>query len=514
MIKQMNKFITKYKKTLLLSTIFAYICFGFMLTHFSISIDEDTWILPEQLSNMWFLQGRFTVWLFDLLFTINGNFTPFLWDFLAVSAWHISGILFAYSFWADEDVTPGKLFFFCSYYTSLPFVVGEMLSFSSINFQTSLAMVAVALAFNLSLRLLENLNKKTGLAVILLLIYAMGTYQATVCVYITAVVGYCFLHHVISKRDGLSQTVLRCGGVCLLSTLFYYGINYGIGVLVGTAGYLSDNYSGWGSGNIMKEIALAFANIPRVLFAISYQDVYIYGGAVIRCITILFVVFSVLLFVKRKGLKEKGLILFFSVALCAAPFTLYLALATYRTHGRMLLALPLMGAIQMYFIFISIKRKGLKTAAIVLAGYLLFLNARNMNLIYFYDSIAYERDCEIASQIMYDIKRSGIDYSNKPIAFIGMVPQEEVAIKISGTLGGSLFTWDDGNMVRMRDFLNARGYAVEAPNADQRQKALSQTAAMKTWPQEGSVQELDDVIVVYLSEPEGMWYSTNNLSPN
>ena len=43
------------------------------------------------------------------------------------------------------------------------------------------------------------------------------------------------------------------------------------------------------------------------------------------------------------------------------------------------------------------------------------------------------------------------------------------------------------------------------------QEALQETENMQTWPQENSIKELEDVIVVYLSDPTEQWYTVNGI---
>ena len=38
----MKGFLVKYKRAFLFSLVFSLVCFGFMLTHFTITIDEET----------------------------------------------------------------------------------------------------------------------------------------------------------------------------------------------------------------------------------------------------------------------------------------------------------------------------------------------------------------------------------------------------------------------------------------------------------------------------------------
>ena len=59
----MKKFICKYKKSIVAANLFGFLCFGFMLTHFSLTIDEESWILASKNLTMWLYQGRYSIWL-------------------------------------------------------------------------------------------------------------------------------------------------------------------------------------------------------------------------------------------------------------------------------------------------------------------------------------------------------------------------------------------------------------------------------------------------------------------
>lgn len=506
---KMIEFVKKYKTSIFLSVLFSLLCFGFMLTHFTITIDEESWILSARDETMWLYQGRFIIWLFDLIFTEGGNYAPFLWDISGILFWNLSGIIFAYCLFAKTEIKQWILFIFLSYYSSLTFVLGDVFSFSMYSLQIGLASVTVAAAFYYTLKYLEKKNWKTALIVLGLLLYSFGTYQAFICVYISTVAAFCLLCFLSGHRDRIKYDIIISAVLCLIAIASYYLINFIIGKAVGTQGYLTENYIGWTSGEPLKAFALAMANVGRVSFAIPVLDVYVNGGTALRWVTIAFVIYAIWKFFKCNGIREKAGIFFFSVALCFAPFSLYLAIATYKTQGRMMLALPLVGAVQLYLILREINKKALLYAAMAASGYLLFINARDMNLFYYYSSIVYEKDCSIAEEIMYDIEEKGIDYREKPLAFIGMVAQEPQPTKELGVLGGSMFAWDEGNNLRMTDFIQTRGYNVRAADSTQLQKALVESASMTVWPQEGSIKELDDVIVVYLSQPVEEWYITN-----
>lgn len=87
---------------------------------------------------------------------------------------------------------------------------------------------------------------------------------------------------------------------CVFSAVVYYAIYLLVGCFVGTAGYLTDNYSGWSSENPLLEVVKSIANVARISFAIPYKERYIYGGGVICFVTAAFVIYSIWRFLKRK----------------------------------------------------------------------------------------------------------------------------------------------------------------------------------------------------------------------
>lgn len=511
----MREFVQKNKRAIVLSLIFTFVCFGFMLTNFELSIDEETWILSQKQSLLWLQQGRFGIWLFDLIFTTGGNYAPFLWDVLAIILWYVSGIIFFYTLLSKKEIKEWIFGLSMAMYTSLPFVVGESLGFSMYSVQVCLAMVAVAGGFYCTEKYSIEHSKKNLVLAVIMLVWAFSVYQALVGVYITIVVAKYMLmtsdgekFTKQSRKDLLLHVIMCCG-----STVIYFLINKVVFLIVGDPGYLSNGYIGWKNPGCMLLFVKVVANMGRILLAIPYKGNYIYGGVVIRVVVIIFAIYAIALFFRKKGWKNKLQVFVFSVALCIAPFMVYILLNTINVFGRMLLGLPITLAVAVYIVLSQVsKAKKMKVVVTIMVCYLLFLNACNMNLIYFYDSIVYTRDCAIADQIMNRIEKETVDYSEKPIAFIGMIEQDDLPIQKSATLGGSFFEWDEGNETRIRDFLLTRGYKIEIASGVALQKALQQADQMNTWPKEGSVCELDDVIVVYLSEPTEAWYNVNGIN--
>ncbi|MCM1326192.1 MAG: glucosyltransferase domain-containing protein [Bacteroidales bacterium] len=510
----MREFYKKNKKAFFLAFVYTALCFGFMLTHFVPHIDEETWLLNDNDSILWLLQNRYTVYLYNLFFTEHGRFVPFFATVAGIFFWNVSGFLFANVFFDFEkkDRFWLRTLLLC-YYSSIPFCMGEAFAFSMLMIPESFGMILVALAFLLTVKpaaVTGNRLKSSlcALCSILFLAIALGAYQALICIYVTAVAGWC-LCRFLEDKSFKPQLLL---GIlfCTVSTGLYYIINLAVAKAFGTASYLSANYVGWTNGeNILFNLFMALANVGRISFAIPFQGVYVYGGATLRIITVLFLLFSIAVFFKKKGAAKKAGVILFTLGILLAPFALYIALGTYKTQGRMMIALPLAGMIELLLMFRFIQKPYVERFFYIFLLAVLCVNASNMNRIYYHNYLVYQRDQSIAREIIHDLKRTGYDYHNKPVVFIGKVEQEDMGTSASGTLGASFFEWDDGNIGRMADFIKLEGCALRKPSSEQITAALTVRESMQLWPLEDSIREMQDYIVIYLSEPSDEWYRTN-----
>jgi len=504
-----RQFYEKNKKAFYMALGYTVLCFGFMLTHYTPTIDEETWLLSESDSVMWLLQNRYTVYLYNLFFTEHGRFVPFFTSVVSILLWNLSGFLFAYLFFdfEEKDRLWLRTLLLC-YYSSIPFCAGEAFSFSMLIIPESFGMVLTALAFLLTVKRERLKGSRNVICIILLLVAALGAYQALIGMYVTAIAGWCLCRFL--KEKGFKPELVRGILFTLVSAGLYYIINLVIAKSFGAASYLSDNYIGWTNGeSIPFNLFIALANVGRVSLGIPYKGVYIYGGVTIRVVTVLFILFSAVMFFRKKGAAKKAGVLILTLGTVMAPFALYIALGTYKTQGRMMIALSLSGMIELLLIFQSVTRERMeKAAAVVLLGILL-VNASNMNRIYYYSYLVYQQDRRIAGQIIYDLKRLECDYQNKPVVFVGEVEKEDIGIQTSCTLGASFFEWDGGNIRRMSDVIRLEGCVLQMPSAEQIEEGLALTENMRMWPAEGSIVETENSIVIYLSEPGEKWYRTN-----
>lgn len=507
---RVKEYIQENRKVFMAACLFSFLCFCYMLVTPGISIDEETWIQIEKPFAKWLVQGRWGIDIFNFLSMDQWRYAPVMWDILAILTWNGAGILFGYTLFGEKSKKI-PLFFFQAYLCSLPFVLGEMFSFSMFSFQIALGMLSTAAAFLFSVCAVQNRRHRDWIIALVFLIYAFAVYQAYICVYITAVAAYCFQAWQ-NEEKALVKKICSWAAVCVVGIACYYGVHMILMKLVGTSSYLSDNYVGWfDEGGVLKALFMAFANIVRVSLAIPIAGETIYGGEVIRIVTTAFMVFVIWRFIKEKGAGRKAGLVFYAFVLAAAPFALFLALGTYKTHGRVLLGLALAGGAELYFVLSSMKKAVVKKVGVAASAYLLFLNAKNMNMLFYSANTAYEYDRTVANQVMYDIKRQGIDYHSKPIVFLGMEEMDDVGLPVSDTVGSSIFAWDDGNISRMCNFIKTEGYRVIPPDPQEIRKALSYQDLMQEWPMEGSIREEEDLIIVFFSKPTEKWYTINQV---
>ena len=511
-MNEFKQFLRNYRFQLIVAYMIVLVSFGFMLTNHTISIDEETRLANTGTGLTWITQGRFGIVLLNLLFSPSGDYAPFLWDFLAVSLWFFSGVLSYYILFEQSGFLKNKsaaLVIYCAYYATVPLVAGEILAFSMFNLQVAIAMNMTMLAFAFLLQWVLYSKRACLLWAISLLTFAVSVYQAFLCVAATMTVAYLLL----AFQNGTVRPfklLMKALPVFAASILLYSAITFLLSAFIQQGGYLADSYLGWRDERaVFYALFATVANVVRLSFGLTIRDLTIYGGLEIGFASCSLLAFSILRTIRTSTLKGKAACLALTALLFAAPFSLYLILGTHNTAGRMLLGMPIVQGLGIVMLLEELKSKRVHLAALLLAGLLLFLNARNMNTLFYYGSVAYRHDVATAHHILHDIQESGADYHQKPVIFIGKHEMDHVKMVSSGTIGQSFFAWDDGNNGRIADFYNTLGYAFMRPNRAQCSQAAELTKSMNAWPASGSILTTEEMIIVFLSPPTEQWYKVN-----
>ncbi len=498
------------KTSFVFAFLFTFVCFGFMLTHFSLTIDEETWInnSDPDLLRMWLVQGRFGLYALDAVISPYGRYVPFLWDFVAVVLWTSAGIVlsFCVSMFSNKP-SRFALFAFCAVFSSLPLVTGEIISFSMFNLQQALAMLVMAFSVLYTFTYFQS--KSRGLLAISgsLLFVATSFFQAFPTVYIAAVTLYLLLRIKSKERvkfkillsDVLATVVAFAAGTGL-----YYAINSAITTYIAPGGdaYFNNGYIGW-NGSVQPLITTV-KNCAKVVLGRG-----VVGGVALAALTVIWLCCTVLLAAGKKGAKERLTVILTSVLLWVSPFSLSLVIAMRSIVGRTYLGLPLVSAAVVMLLLDAVSRvRWRKNVAVTAACFVLAVNAVTMNLYFYRSNNVYMQDRFTAQSIVQTFIDKGYEYSETPVVFIGSY-SNGVIHENWGPALGSFFSWDDGNIRRMVDFMRAEGYNIASPTAEQRIRALDIAEYMPCWPQADSVRQSNDFIVVKLSDIGDSWTKIN-----
>lgn len=506
-------FLKKNRWAILIAFLVVLISYGFMLTHYTLSIDEEIWVKntdPELLKSIWLNQGHFGLFFFDSLFFPNGNYVPVLWDWLGVIQFTFAGVIFAFA--ASQflkNIGRFSVFIFCAVFPVFPFVTGDILSFSMYGLPMGIAMIVMSLAVLLFFVWCREHKPFFLIASAILAFVATSFYQAFPGIYVVGVMMYVViaLSEKIAKPVRIVKDVLW--GILALAIAVggYFLVNQSLQSLYGLAGsggYLSEGFIGWGT----TETLAIFGGIARSIGA-SFAG-RIYGGAAVLIVTVLFVIYMITGVLRKKEGKTVWII--GCLLLLVSPFVMNLMLGSQELIGRTLLGFPLALAAEALLIAEAVRKsetRWLRISASVALCCVLAINGVYMNLLFWMDHTAYRKDRTTSAQIMDEINRQEIDSSKKPVIFVGKL-ESVFPGNLNTPATASFFNWDGGSNYRIHGFMNAEGHVILPYTTEQLGQAVEAAKSLPGWPQEGSVKELNDCIVVKLSDPpESSWLDRN-----
>ena len=119
-------------------------------------------------------------------------------------------------------------------------------------------------------------------------------------------------------------------------------------------------------------------------------------------------------------------------------------------------------------------------------------------------SVVQQQDQALAAQLQRDILHHLPPHVPQPVRldFGGLKRPALIYPEVFSTTGGySFFEWDQGHPERMVRYLNLLGYGPYQHVYVHEHEALKQVyRTMPTWPAEGSIRIIDDIIAVKLSD--------------
>ncbi len=482
----------KFYKLFLFSFLIVFITYGFALTNFTLSIDNEIPILPDfgldggrwgqNLIRYQLFKGHLQY--FSLLLGL------FLFSLAAVRLTKIF------------NFNGGLAYLFC----------GLFLTFPEMAYQVVFSMMADVAAFGVLLSVfcvelfligLET-NKVTKKAIvfsliILLLVFTLSIYQALIIVPITI---YLILFLKQTFEDGFKikpelKKLFLFGAIVFTSAILYY---FSVKIICPPmeGSYLSSYLSGKTDNQFLNFWDILLKNL---------SGGYYYGERLFFIATLFSFSLLIHFIIQKKHAFIRITALFFILL-----FTFLISY--FITNGyhpprlyvteNLVFAFIIVFTISRYKIDSYILSKGV--IAIILITNIYFVT----NLFYTVNKI-YKHDKKIAEKIDNIIQNKYPEFSTseKTVYFYGYFPYEyhqKFRLDKSEVFGGSYFNWDNGNNYRIVHFFKEADVA-DYNMIDTKEKYYSikdSIDKMPIWPNYESVKMVNKIIIVKLGKEKGM----------
>lgn len=390
-------------------------------------------------------------------------------------------------------------------------ILTEQLYFSLQGAEVTLAFVLCGTSLLLS-------HRRRFILGTLLLIPALGVYQAMAPLYLFGIAATACVHGMcIGKGKARLKEeifyVFRLGGVFLTAFIINQTIT---ALFFSKSSYLSKQVQ-WKKDQIWEGVRRIFAHVRDVL---TGSGTFYFGA--------FFWLALVLLALVIRGNRENSAdksnsgysfpvriwnLLLLS-ALLASPFYLTLVLGE-RPVIRGQLALPFTMAFMAYLAGLLLResKKGILTSVGKTILFLLCFTAiwQQTDItcrLYYSDAVRYQEDLWLAGNLEQDIiKFTGkCDYAGT-VVFVGKRNAPGNCASLTGdVMGQSLFAWDTEvepvnywSSSRIIGFMHCMGTNYQAPTSDQTAQAAARAEEMPCYPAEGSIVWCGDFVVVKLS---------------
>lgn len=497
-------------KVILIATLVLILSYNYEASNFSLSIDEEYDLFRSgNPSPGWVSQGRFSIYILQYIF--GAKFSPGFTTIVTAIMLFLSSIVWCFSY--DEYIKVSKRYkkiiyiCFISTYISLPAVNACYFSFSMYSFEVSIGMLLTSISFVIFDKYATKYKKSIFCFIVpsLILAFSIGVYQNYTSMFITATVGMIFLRIIqenqisFIKNYILLSLITFCEGIVgyfLLNKLFLFITNAGKSEYV-------QGFIRWGLNTPLQD---------KIVNCIKANLIFFIPGKIYG-LTFLFVVsisLGIIIMLKKEISISKKIILMFSMCIFfISPLSLGIILGgeiPIRSMQSLLLFISLAWTI----IFVLIKdSKHLKVFFIILCIYSIYVQSSQINKVFYGENQRYHLDISLGDRIMYDILEVQKGTLKKPVVFIGKYSHDNPSIIKIENLGNSFFEWDQGNNSRIFSFLKTRGYKLKEASMEQVKESEIYSKNMNNWPEDGSVQEWNGVVIVRLSEASDFWKLVN-----
>lgn len=485
----------KYMFSLILVIILSY---GFMLTNYSVGIDDLS--LNKYVSDTYILSaGRWGTWLTYNILQIK-EFTPFWLDFIVVLILAITAIFCSCFF---KKVSDSKLKRSSYIWFSISFISFPIISSFIVYQPTNLTVVISNLALIISIyfiyqNFMSNKLFKKYILIGILLAFPISMYESCCQTFVVVVFIVSFIYKRFHEDVPFKQILkfwITCFLVLLLGIVFNYLINLVIYFILNKLGLKRQNLAN--KKNILD--VLEDMNMLKIIYKRKF--IKIFASDLLFVVEFFAVSFLGLVIAGVESIKRKSKNLLTYIFIILSNFILLFFMLNnlYRVCYSW--------AITIGFIFlffneeINFNKKILKNILYVIFAYIILIQTKSMNNLFYNDYKGYQRDILYANRIIQKIQDKCQDV-NKPLYF---VEDTENLLKLDNLElhsdnRAAYFDWAMDSFLESQEevivFLNHFGYDFRGVENAEKAKEIYDNL-QETEKQEEII-ELEDFIVVNL----------------
>lgn len=478
----------------LFSFILSLITYGFALTNYSVTIDNETPIY----SDFGMIFGR---WGQNLIrYHIFGGHLQYFTLILSLFCFSLASLRLSKLF----NFEGLNAYAFCCLFLTFPQVSYQII-FSMMADVSGIGVLISILCVELFLKAIEmeTLLKKAlcFLSIVLLLVFLFSIYQAFILFPVTILMMLFFIN---TFKDNFIlsfelKKILSFFVVLVLSAFLYVLSVKLLCPPIPESGYLSSFVSGNSKNLISNFLTLWKTNLLGNAF---------YGEKLFMIVPILLMVLVLKIFKSRKYIIYRILSMLFLVL---SPFFISFFITSGYNPPRLYLTSNLVFAFFCIFFIEYFKLVNFHITKIIVVLFAIINIYFITNLFNSVNKI-YKHDRRIAEKIddVINSKYPNFETTNKVVYFHGSLPydyHQKFRLENSEIFGGSFYSWDNGSNFRLINFFNVADVAeykmVEEDMKDKYFGIKDAITKMPSWPDRGSIKMINEIVVVKLGSIKG-----------
>lgn len=489
-------------RPLLLTAVFVgVLCFGFTITNFSIGIDDAarSYYLYTNCEGNMIQQGRLLHVALNAL-THSVQFIPFFTEFLGAVLYVLSALLLLalFRYVTDGKLSDAALAVFAGVYISSS-ILAEKYIYHLDVLATMVSYCCNALALLYSYRFIKEKNRRCFLAAVSVLIGAIASYESYIFLYISGVFALFILEMAVNGEKKTFRKLLTEGGqyaaVLLAAMAVYYGLVVLLQAVTGQFGTFTRTTALPEELGFLGKIGFVTGQFIAV-FEDAIADRYLPVLAFCLCSLVCLGLGAVLGWKRKNGWLSLCLL-----ALWICNFGIHFAAGTflYRAAQTFCFFCGFVLMLLLETFHLSALRKCICAGAALLV----FTQAADMNRWFYNDYVRYQKEAYAIHAMANEIL--GSCDTEKPVVFTNAPYAGYLDTQLySGRQvnGNSLLYWcgyafHDPTQPFVAEVFRMHGYDfIQSPSEGEFEEACEAAEDMPAWPQEGSIQEFDEFIVV------------------